>query len=156
AIAFCFVLDHHSPTTGPQTARAVWRVGLFNVLTTMGSFLMLAFSGFPGLGEVGVFAALGVGFAFVYVQTVFRAVFVRLARARRRALLRRTAAMRWRDGLPLAVPVAAVVGMAVLGLLARPTFSTDVAGMNGVSAETLAAEKAVKDVWGDFSQKVSL
>ena len=57
-------------------------VGLVAALTTMGAFSALMFSGFPILEQLGRFTALGVGFSFIFVHTVFPRIFPEMPAAR--------------------------------------------------------------------------
>ncbi len=153
-IAYLQFLDRDRATRGRRAAREVWAVGLFAALTTAGAFATLYLSGFAMLGQVGLFAALGVGLAFLFVHLIFPPIFPQLRPARRRAWLplpRLLAAVTtgrgwWAAGLAL----AAAAGLALVG---RPALEVDLRAMNTVSQETLAAERRLQAVWGDIFQR---
>ena len=74
-IAFLLFLDRPRTTRGRETAREIWSVGLLAALTTMGAFGALMFSDFPIFEQLGRFTALGIGFSFLFVHTVFPMIF---------------------------------------------------------------------------------
>ena len=156
-IAYLMFLDRTTETTGKRAAQQIWSVGLFAVLTTVGAFLMLRFSGFPILEQVGLIAALGITLSFCFVHLVFPLIFPRMPAARRapwvsiQPLLGRLTVGRGWWGPALA-------GLLVLVMLpfARPEFNVDLNSMNSVSRETLRAENHMKKVWGDVFNLVYL
>ena len=154
-IAYLQFLDRRQATSGRQAAREVWSVGLFAALTTVGAFLTLYLSGFAMLGQVGLFAALGIGCAFLFVHTVFPVLFPRLSGARRGPLLP-VGALLSRLGRRRGLFAAGLYALVVIGLFVaggRPVFSADLNAMNTVRPETLAAERLVADVWGDVFKR---
>ena len=150
-IAYLQFLDRQQETSGRQAAREVWSVGLFAALTTVGAFLTLYVSGFDMLGQVGLFAALGVGFSFLFVHTVFPGIFPHMKAARRGSLLpvhRLLAALTVERGWPVAAcAVALAVAAAVFG---RPEFVVDLRSMNTVERSTIEAEQRMSGVWGNI------
>jgi len=148
-IAYLQFLDRPVATTGRGAAHEVWKVGLFAGLTTVAAFLALYLSGFEMLGQVGLFAALGVGLSFAFVHLVFPLLFPRLRPSKRRALLplpRLLAAVCVRRGW-LAAGLFGLAAVA-LALIGRPEYRVDLQAMNTVTPETLAAEQALTEVWG--------
>jgi hypothetical protein len=124
-------------------------------LTTVGAFLALSFSGFPVLGEIGRFAALGIGSAFLFVHLVMPRLIPSLPPARRTQppVLQRLLA-RLAGHLDMK---AFWLGLAVLGFLAVfaiPRFQVDLRAMNSVTPATRAAETHVQEVWGRFMERV--
>ncbi len=154
-IAYFLFLDRNKETTGKEASHEVRAVGLIAVLTTIGAFLSLLISDFSVLGEIGLFAALGVGYSFVFVHSVFPLIFRRMPPARRQHglwLQRLPGKLAEKGGWPLCI------SMILLGIFAalimRPEFRADLAAMNTVSAETLQAEEKVRTIWGDLTQRV--
>lgn len=154
-IAYLLFLDRSSATRGQDAAREVRAVGLIATLTTVGAFLALSFSGFPVLGEIGRFAALGIGSAFLFVHMVMPRLIPSLPPARRRRppVLQRLLA-RLAGHLDMK---AFWVGLGVMGFLAVfaiPRFQVDLRAMNSVTPATRAAETHVQEVWGRFMERV--
>jgi uncharacterized protein len=154
-IAYLLFLDRSRATRGEDAAREVRAVGLIATLTTVGAFLALSFSGFPVLGEIGRFAAIGIGSAFLFVHLVMPRLIPSLPPARRTRppVLQRLLA-RLAGGLDMKV---FWVGLGVMGLLAvfaAPRFQVDLRAMNTVTPATRAAETQVQDVWGRFMERV--
>ena len=154
-IAYLLFLDRPRATTGREAAREVLAVGLIATLTTVGAFLALSFSGFPVLGEIGRFAAIGIGSAFVFVHTVMPHLIPSLPPARRQrppVLQRQLSRLAGRMDMKTFWAGAAVV--VVLALCAHPRFQVDLRAMNSVTPATRAAEARVQDVWGRFMERV--
>ena len=153
-IAYLLFLDRRRETTGREASREVGSLALLAVLTSTGALLALTLSGFPILEQLGLFAALGVVFSFLFVHSVFPFFFRVLRPARRSGLVdvekltARLARAGGRAGAIVAVLLA--VGMA---FLASPEVEADLDSMNTVSSETLAAEELVKKTWGDVLNK---
>lgn len=150
-ITYLLFLDQPRATSGREVAREVWSAEFTAALTTIGAFLLLLVSDFQILAQIGVFAALGISFAFLFVHLVFPAIFPALPPARREANRRLALAVR-----KLAAPsswklVAALVFGLTMLFFAKPVFDVDLQAMNSVSPETLTAEKKLQEVWGNFS-----
>jgi predicted exporter len=154
-IAYLLFLDRSCATRGRDAAREVRAVGLIATLTTVGAFLALSFSGFPVLGEIGRFAAIGIGSAFLFVHTVMPILIPSLPPARRtRPPVMQRLLARLAGGLDMKT---FWVGLGVIGLLAvfaTPRFQVDLRAMNSVTPATRAAETQVQDVWGRFMERV--
>ncbi|MBM4353549.1 MAG: methyltransferase domain-containing protein [Deltaproteobacteria bacterium] len=149
-IAYFLFLDRDRAASGAQASHEVRSVGLLTVLTTVGAFLSLLLSGFPVLEQLGLFAALGVGCSFLFVHFAFPIWFPQVAAARRRPLVEiEGLTARLALGGGRAAAMAALLAGVFFGLNARPEFRTDLNDMNTVKPETLAAEKLVKENWGD-------
>ncbi|MFH1981161.1 MAG: MMPL family transporter [Pseudomonadota bacterium] len=154
-IAYLLFADRPERTLGRDASREVWAVGLLAVLTTVGAFSALAFSGFPVLSELGQFSALGIFFSFITIHTVFPRMMPALPAAAPRPLpLQRLADALMRAGKPGAV--AAAVAALVMLFFAWPRFNVDLAAMNTVSPATRAAEKQLMEVWGDTFNRTFL
>ncbi len=154
-IAYLLFLDRPRATTGREAAREVLAVGLIATLTTVGAFLALSFSGFPVLGEIGRFAAIGIGSAFVFVHTVMPHLIPSLPPARRKrppVLQRQLSRLAGR--MDMKTFWAGAVVVVVLALCAHPRFQVDLRAMNSVTPATRAAEARVQDVWGRFMERV--
>jgi predicted exporter len=156
AIAFLLFLDRtDQPLTGADAARNVWAVGLIATLTTVGAFISLTFSGFDLLAQVGQFAALGIGFAFLFVHTVFRHIFRRVQASPKprepfMALIADTIALR-------AKPIKAIAAMLLIMAMlpwVRPTFDIDLQAMNALSPETRRAEALIQETWGGMGDNI--
>ncbi len=156
-IAYLLFMDRDRRTKGRDASREVWSVGLLATLTTTGAFLALLLSGFPILGQLGLFAALGVLSSFVFVHTVFPWIIPVLAPAKREGWLpvASLASRLARAGGKTAAVIAVVFALG-MSLFARPEFRTDLRAMNTVRAETLADENLVQEVWGKVLDRVYL
>lgn len=152
-ITYLLFLDQPYTTQGKRVAREVKFAELTAVVTTTGAFLLLLISDFKILAEIGVFAALGIMFAFAFVHIVFPRIFPDVPPAARQtnpALLSVikiiTAPARWK------VIAAAFFALGML-FFAKPVFNVDLQAMNSLRPETLAAEKQMQNVWGNLSGK---
>ena len=153
-IAYMLYVDGDEGRTA--AAREIRSVGLLAVLTSVGAFGVLAFSGFAVFEQLGQFTAMGIGFSFLFVH----AVLPRLIRtgsgegapARRlfSRVVDRFAGAGW-PGLILALAAAGA-----LAFFIRPHFDTDLGTMNSVRPATRAADKLMADVWGDIFTNVYL
>ncbi len=150
-LTYLLFLDQPRTTAGREAAREVWSAEVTAVLTTVGAFLLLLVSDFEILAEIGVFAALGVGFALTFVHVVFPRIFPALPPARRES-------NRWLVRAVRAIAAPAwwkTAGALVFGLVmlffAKPVFNVDLQAMNSVSPATLAAEAKLQDIWGNLS-----
>lgn len=150
AIAFLLFLDSGIAKDGKEASRKVFFVSLFAALTTVGAFLALTFSEFPLLKQLGLIAALGVAFSFAIVHALFPLVLPRLSSVRRQPVLRPEKFLGWTSRLnPKHVFVVALAAVLILAPFVRPDFRIDMNSMNSVKENTLKAEKAVSQTWGD-------
>ncbi|MGD0781422.1 MAG: MMPL family transporter, partial [Candidatus Aminicenantales bacterium] len=154
---FAFLDRAEKSTSGWEASASVWVVSLAATLTTVGSFLALQFSGFPMMRQLGLFAALGVFFAFLFVHLVFPLVFKIIPPApnkkkRAERLTRLTTFFALAGGRNAAI----LVMILALGLawFARPRFEGDLRALNTVSPDTIRSERAVQAVWGDVLRNV--
>lgn len=152
-IAYLLFLDQPYTTYGKQVAREVWSAELMATLTTVGAFLLLLISDFKILAEIGVFSALSVAFALLFVHFVFPKVFPSMPPAKRRAnrfvyqaIIKVAAPAKWK------LWAAVVFGLIML-IFAKPIFNIDLQSMNSVSRDTIAAEKKLQQTWGSLSGK---
>ncbi len=152
-IAYLLFVDGADPEDGKTASEEVRAVGLLAALTSIGAFSALTLTGFPAFRQLGAFAAMGIAISFLFVHTVFPAVFKTVPPARtRRRILQRAA-----DGLArLGVPgvAAAVILAAALSPFARPDFDVSLSAMNTVSADTRAAESLFSRVWGNIFDRI--
>jgi uncharacterized protein len=148
-IAYLLFLDRPEETAGKQAAREVRAVGLLAALTTVGAFGALFLSDFPILEQLGLFTAMGIGFSFLFVHTVFPAIFPRLPAAAPRRLPVQGIADRLtapRHG-PAGALLCAALAVLLVGF-ARPDFTVDLSAMNTVSPEAAADERRMTEIWG--------
>ena len=156
-IAYLLFLDRPFETSGKQAAREVQAAEILAALTTIGAFLLLLVSRFRVLAEIGVFAALGVTFTFVFVHGVFPRIFPVMppARKSRNVWLTRTLDRIVLSGGNARI-VAIVLFFAVMLCFSRPVFQVDINAMNSMSGETVAAEKRLQETWGNLTSRVYL
>ena len=155
-IAYLLFLDRPQETSGKDASREVWSVGLLAVLTTIGAFLVLSFSGFLIFTQLGIFTAMGIAFSFLFVHLAFPRIFpnMRPARASRRLRL-----LRWVDGMANLGWKGALAALLTGGCLifwAKPQFDANLSAMNSVSQATRSAESLFSSVWGDIFSKTYL
>lgn len=146
-IAYLLFLDQPRQTRGREASREIRAVGLLATITTMGAFGVLCFSDFPILGQLGLFTALGIGFSFIFVHTVFPRIFPKMPPARSRslplqALTARLTSFGWKGAW-----ICLGFGI-VMAFFARPTFNVALNAMNTVSAETEKADEQIAKIWG--------
>ena len=84
-VTYLLFLDQPQQTYGRHVARELWSAELLAVLSTIGAFLLLLTSDFRILAEIGVFSALGVTFALLFVHFVFPKIFPSMPAATRPA-----------------------------------------------------------------------
>jgi predicted exporter len=150
-IVYIAYLDRVRGASGKRASEETFSAVSLATLTTVGAFLALKFSGYRLLEELGIFAALGSAFSFIFVHTVFPWVFRTAPPSERRPLLpidswlRRLASGSVRTRL--VVTLLLLIG---LGGFARPRFEVEIERINTVTPETRAAEQAVQQVWGDL------
>jgi predicted exporter/SAM-dependent methyltransferase len=154
AVYLLFV-DRKTKTPGAKAAHEVFSIGSLSTIINMGAFLSLRLTGFRVLGQIGLFAALGIGFSYLFVHLVFPHIFPSVPPATRSAwipvdgFLRRLTVGRGLRAL------AVGAGVFVLALaLARPKFTMDLAAMNTVRPETARDEAKVQAVWGDIFHRL--
>jgi predicted exporter/SAM-dependent methyltransferase len=155
SIAYLLFLDRTEDTRAAHASSVVWSVGLFAVVTTAGAFCVLLVSGFPLLAQVGLFAALGIVFSFLFLHLLFPLFIPALRAARRppilpveRILTRAATSRGW-----LLFGIAVILAVCA-AFFARPAFRADLRSMNTVTKETLEAETAVSRVWGDITSNI--
>ncbi len=146
-IAFLLFLDRPQPTTGKAAAREIWSVGLLAALTTMGAFGALIFCDFPIFQQLGRFTALGIGFSFLFVHTVFPLIFPLMPPSPKRSLPLRKGVLKL-TALGTKGALCAIAFAGFMAFFARPEFLVSLRAMNTVSSETLAAEKTFNRIWG--------
>jgi len=152
-ITYLLFLDQPYTTYGKQVAREVWSAELLAVLTTVGAFLLLLISDFKILAEIGVFSALGVTFALLFVHFVFPKIFPAMPPAAKQsnpllfnAIKKIAAPANWKL-------IAAIVFGLIMLFFAKPVFNVDMNTMNSMSKETINADKKMQSVWGNLSGK---
>ncbi len=154
-IAYLLFLDRSHTTSGKDAAREVRAVAIMAVLTTIGAFMVLSFSGFPIFTQLGQFTALGIFFSFCFVHSVFPRIFPVMPPATQRSLpLRKIVNMLYSTGNPGAV-LAAVLALGML-FFAKPQFHVSLNSMNTVSTETMKADTLFSEVWGNIGDRVYL
>jgi predicted exporter/SAM-dependent methyltransferase len=152
-IAYLLFLDQPYTTYGEQVGREVWSAELLAVLTTVGAFLLLLISDFKILAQIGVFSALGVTFALLFVHFVFPKIFPAMPPAAKQsnpllfnAIKKIAAPANWKL-------IAAIVFGLIMLFFAKPVFNVDMNTMNSMSKETINADKKMQRVWGNLSGK---
>ena len=152
-LTYLLFLDQPHTTHGKQVAREVWSAELLGVLTTIGAFLLLLISDFRILAEIGVFSALGVAFALLFVHFVFPKIFPAMPPSKRRtnrylqtAVNKIAAPAKWKI-------TAAVIFALIMLFFAKPVFNVDLQAMNSLSKDTMNAEKIMQENWGNLSGK---
>ncbi|MBN1665303.1 MAG: methyltransferase domain-containing protein [Deltaproteobacteria bacterium] len=154
-IAYLLFLDRPYETRGGDASREVWTLGLLAMLTTAVSFAFLFLSGFPALAQIGVFAALGVLFTFVFVHAVYPFVFPEMPSARREGYAPFLKAVRIVTSAKMPAKAwAALALFAVMLFFAKPVFHVNLSAMNSLSSETKAAEELIRSVWGDVLSRI--
>lgn len=152
-ITYLLFLDQPKQTYGRQAAQEVWSADLLAVLSTAGAFLLLLISDFRILAEIGVFSALGVTFALIFVHFIFPRIFPTMPAASRASnslllnIIKKIAA-----GAKWKLMAALAFGLLMI-FFVRPVFNVDINSMNSVSKETITAENNIQKTWGDLSGK---
>ncbi|MCG8550897.1 MAG: MMPL family transporter, partial [Desulfobacterales bacterium] len=146
-ITYLLFLDQPQKTFGTQASTEVRAVGLIATLTTVCAFLSLGLSDFKILEELGKFTALGMGFSFLFIHTLFPRIIPMLGPAKPRALpLQRLVNVLMIPGNGGAWFALAIT----LGLVwfAWPAFHVDLSAMSTVSRETRDADAKFYETWG--------
>ncbi|WP_155316802.1 methyltransferase domain-containing protein [Desulfosarcina alkanivorans] len=139
-IAIMGLADDDAINGARHAAREIRAVGLPAVLAAVGAFGALAFSGIAVFEELGRFAAMGIGFSFLFAQTVFPLLLTTgrhgptPAGRRLAGFTDRLTSAGW-SGLALALLAAAV-----LAVFIRPPVATDRKAPQPASRETNTAE----------------
>ena len=155
-IAYMLFLDSDAGSGRHGASREIRAVGLLAVLTSVGAFGALAFSGFAVFEQLGLFTAMGIGFAFLFVHTVFPRI---LKTEYMEAPSPRKRFSRLVDLLASGGKAALILSLlaaVALGFFAKPRFNTDLKTMNSVSPETRTADETMAAVWGDIFSSVYL
>ena len=156
-IAYLLFLDRPYETSGRRAAREVQSAEILAAFSTIGAFLLLLTSRFRVLAEIGLFAALGVTFAFVFVHWIFPRIFPVMPPALK---IRNIWLSRVLDKVVLSSGKygiwTAALFFGVMLCFARPVFHVDIHAMNSMSEETLAADRTFQAVWGDLTSRVYL
>ena len=156
AVYLLFV-DRKTKTAGQRAAHEVFSIGSLSTLINIGSFLSLRLTGFRVLGQIGLFAALGIGFSYLFVHLVFPHIFPSVPAASRSAWV---PVDKWLSRITVGRgfrALAVAVALFAVGLVySRPKFFVDIAAANTVRPETLRDEAKVKAVWGDIFHRVYL
>ena len=154
-ISFFLFLDRTSVTSGKETSHEIRSVELMAMFTTAGAFMALVFSGFRIMADVGMFAALGAIFTFIFVHTLQPGIFISIPPAKRNALMpveRIAEFLSLKPGWTGFV-LAAVFGIA-MAVAAKPVFNADLNRMNAVGPITIKAEETFKKIWGDVFSRI--
>ncbi len=157
SIAYLLFLDRRHKVYVKEAANEVKSIGLIAVLTTVGAFLVLSFSGFSILAQIGQFAALGIGFSFLFVHTVFPKIVTVMPPAKRTKapLIQSLINSKAFSGKPVITLIVSVFGIVMI-FFAKPSFVVDLNRMNTVSKDTLEAEELVSKTWGDINNQIFL
>ncbi len=146
-ITYLLFLDQPRKTFGRHASAEVRAVGLVATLTTVCAFLSLGMSDFKILEELGKFTALGMGFSFVFIHSLFPRIVPMLGPARPRALpLKRLV-----NALIFPGNAGAWFAFAltlVLVWFAWPVFHVDLSAMSTVTRDTRDADATFYETWG--------
>lgn len=154
-IAYLLFLDRPYETKGREASHEVRAISLMAVISTIGAFLILSYSGFPIFTELGRFTALGIFFSFLFVHCIFPEIFPTMPAGSDRPLpLRRLVSGLYTTGKPGAI--AATIVFCGLFFFASPQFHVSLSSMNTVGEETLAADARFTKVWGTMEEQVFL
>ena len=154
-IAYLLFLDRPQETKGKEASYEVRAIGIMAVITTIGAFLILGFSGFPIFTELGQFTALGILFSFLFVHSIFPRIFPTMPPGSNRALpLRGLVNILYNTGKPGAI--AAALLACTLLFFAKPAFHVSLSSMNTVSNETMKADALFTEVWGKIGDRIFL
>jgi predicted exporter len=156
-IAYLLFMDRSQATRAAEAVEEVRAVGFLAALTTVGGFLALNLSGFPILGEIGTFAALGIAAAFTFVHTVFPRLIPGLPpAARTTAMPLQRLADRAASAGSWGTAAGALVLTGILAFWARPDFRVDLRAMNAMTPATREAEARLADTWGQLQDRIFL
>ncbi len=154
-LAYVLLLDRPYETRGAAVSREVWSVASFTVLTTVTAMLCLAATGIPLFTEVGLFAALGVGLAALFVHLFFPILFPLLKGSKRVKLTLIERLMSWIDRSSSWGTVAVLTALTLIMLFfVKFEFNVDLASMNTISPQSLEAEQTIDQIWGSLSNKL--
>lgn len=146
-ITYLLFLDQPRRTSGRQASTEVRAVGLVATLTTVCAFLALGMSDFKILEELGKFTALGMGFSFIFIHSLFPRIVPMLRPAKRRTL----PLQRLVNALIIPGNGGGCFALAVtlcLVWFAWPVFHVDLSAMSTVSRETRDADAKFYETWG--------
>ncbi len=146
-ITYLLFLDQPQKTFGRQASTEVRAVGLIATLTTVCAFLSLGMSDFKILEELGKFTALGMGFSFIFIHTLFPRIVPMLNPAKPRAL----PLQRLVNALIISGNGGAWLALAItlsLVWFAWPVFHVDLSAMSTVSRQTQEADAKFYKTWG--------
>lgn len=155
-IAFLLFVDAGRGTTGRQASREIRAIGLLAALTSVGAFAILGLSGFPVFRQLGLFTALGIGFSFLFVHTVFPYILPGVpAQAAAKPRLLSSLVDRAAAGGKTAA-WAVLILAAAMPLAFDLRFNTDLNAMNSISRATQAADARMQATWGNIFNRVHL
>ncbi len=155
-IAYLLFVDSAEQITGEEASREIRAIGLLAALTSVGAFALLGISGFPVFQQLGLFTALGIGFSFLFVHTVFPRIFPgRPDKAPvKPRILNRLVDRCTSFGKPAAIGAICLAG--VMPFAFNLQFNTDLSAMNSMSRATLEADALMQNVWGNIFSRVHL
>jgi predicted exporter len=153
-LAYVILLDRPYDTKGSQISKEVWSVASLTVLTTIVALLSLAVLGIPLFTEVGLFAALGVGFAALFVHLFFPTLFYRLKGSKRERPMFMERLMDWLNASSnWAIVMVFTMFALVMLFFVKLQFNVDLTSMNTVAPQTLEAEQTIVKTWGNLSNR---
>ncbi len=152
-VAYILFLDRPYRTEGKRVARYVRNLGLLAVITSVGAFFFLGVSGFRVFSQIGQFAALGILFSFISLHLFFPVLVPSLppAKRSRSVLLQRlTLHIDLKRLFPLLAGLTLIFASVIL--FRPPHFAADIRSMNSLRPDTLKAEEAIQETWGDWGR----
>ncbi len=157
SIAYLLFLDRQQKIDVHQSAHEIRSIGMIAVMTTVGAFLVLTFSGFKILAQIGQFAAMGIAFSFLFIHTVFPKIVPIMPPAGKikTPLLQRLVNITGKPARSIPALLALIVMMFML-VHVKTDFNVNLQQMNTVSKETLAAEEKIQQTWGNVFTRVFL
>lgn len=147
-----FLINHHTLRPSPEGPRAtllrVWPAIRLGALTTMGGLAGLAYTSFPGLREIAVFATFGVGGALLATRFIVAPLLprepipVRFQRRLADAIARAVGGLQRRRALALVIPLGALALCAVG--LPRLRWTDDAKALTDVGPAMMREEREVR------------
>lgn len=145
AIDYPLHLFSHLRGRSPAEAlRRVWPTLRLGVATTLAGYAALAFTEFPGLAQLGVFAGVGVAVAAAATRWLLPGLLVALP-------TRDAPPLRLAPTLPAWLPLAlaAAAGLALLGAAQhRPVWEDKLAALSPVPGPALALDRELREQLG--------
>jgi uncharacterized protein len=156
-LGYVVLLDRPDGAEARRVSRDMWSVGSLPLLSTLAALLSLAAFHIPLFAQVGVFAALGVGLSTLFAHLFFPLLFPKLKASSKQNSLPLERLMGKIIGISSGWTVGACATFALVMVpFVNVQFTVNLASMNTTSKETVEAEQALQEVWGNLSAKPCL